>query len=54
MYKSSIGYGLLAVIAIIFVFFIVINMYIFSRRNAVYFNKRNWSMKNIESDKNCS
>jgi len=45
MVSISNGSALLIVVAIIFIVFIIINVYIFSTRNAIYFNKRNWSNK---------
>lgn len=43
MTKSAIGYSLLVIIALVFSAFIIINIYLFRKRNAVYFNKRDWS-----------
>ena len=45
MVSISNGSALLIVVVIIFIVFIIINVYIFSTRNAIYFNKRNWSNK---------
>ena len=46
MVSISNGSALLIVVSIIFIVFIIINIYIFSTRNAIYFNKRNWSNRN--------
>ena len=48
MTKSVIGYSLLTIVAIVCIVLFTINIYTFSRRNAVYFNKRNWSNDNTE------
>ena len=40
--KSNVGITLIVILSIIFFIVIVINIYIFKTRNALYFNKRNW------------
>lgn len=57
MTKSIIGYSLIVVLTLIFIIGLGINMYTFTRRNALYFNKRNWSnkiSKGDEDDESCS
>ena len=54
MTQSVIGYSLLTIVTIAFIIIFGINIYIFSRRNALYFNKRNWSNKISGDEEACS
>jgi len=42
--------SLIVIIVLIFLIMLAINMYIYTRRNNIYFNKRNWSNAKIDND----
>ena len=44
------GMGLIIIIFLVFLITLIVNMYIYTRRNNIYFNKRNWSNAKIKND----